>query len=35
METFDDCDKDKDSKLNFQEFAHIILPQDLDIEGLQ
>jgi hypothetical protein len=35
METFEDCDKDKDGKLSFHEFSHILLPPDLEIEGLQ
>ncbi len=29
METFEECDKDKDGKLSFQEFSHILLPPDL------
>jgi hypothetical protein len=34
MQTFEDNDKDKDGKLNIKEFLHVILPLDLEIEGL-
>ena len=31
---FEDSDLDKDGKLTMQEFVHVLLPPDLDIEGL-
>lgn len=35
VELFEDSDKDRDGRLTLQEFANVILPSDLEIEGLQ
>lgn len=35
VELFEDSDKDRDGRLTMQEFANVILPSDLEIEGLQ
>ena len=33
-EIFEKCDVDGDEKLTLKEFAHVLLPPDLEIEGL-
>jgi Ca2+-binding EF-hand superfamily protein len=35
IELFEESDKDGDGRLNLHEFANVILPADLEIEGLQ
>ena len=35
MELFEESDRDKDGKLSLSEFSNVILPADLEIEGLQ
>jgi Ca2+-binding EF-hand superfamily protein len=35
LELFEDSDRDGDGRLSLLEFANVILPMDLEIEGLQ